>query len=86
MADLVEDGDVQQVAGIQFYPKDFFNPFDDITGRLTITDRTRSIHWYARTWLKQSTYRLWLSRMSHRIFGLTLFKLRKKYKDWRKNR
>ncbi len=70
----------QQVAGIWIYPADYFNPFDDITGRLNITERTRSIHWYARTWLKQSPLRLWLSRMSHRIFGLALFKLKKKLK------
>ena len=70
----------QQVAGIQIYPKDYFNPLHDITGRLTITERTRSIHWYARSWLKQNPYRLWLSRMSHRIFGLTLYRLKRKLK------
>ena len=80
---LVKEGlqkhdDLQQVAGMWIYPEDYFNPFDDITGRLNKTERTRSIHWYARTWLKQSPIKLWLSRMSHRVFGIALFRLRKK--------
>lgn len=70
--------ELQQIAGIWIFPEDYFNPFDDITGRLNKTENTRSIHWYARTWQKQNPYKLWLSRMSHRIFGLALFKLRKK--------
>ena len=80
---LVKEGlqkspEMQQIAGIWIYPVDYFNPFDDITGRLKKTENTRSIHWYARTWIKYNPYRLWLSRMSHRVFGLTLFKLRRK--------
>lgn len=80
---LVEEGlqkqeGLQHIAGMWIYPEDYFNPFDDITGRLTKTENTRSIHWYARTWQKQNPYKLWLSRMSHRVFGLALFKIRKK--------
>lgn len=69
---------LQQIAGMWIYPEDYFNPFDDVTGRLNITENTRSIHWYARTWLKQNPYKLWLSRMSHRIFGLLFFRLKKR--------
>ena len=87
---LVEEGlkkqeGFQQVADIWIYPEDYFNPFDDITGRLKKTDNTRSIHWYARTWQKQSPIKLWLSRMSHRIFGLTLYKLKARLLDLKKN-
>ena len=39
------------VCGITVFPNDFFNPFDGITGRLCITNNTRSIHWYAMSWL-----------------------------------
>ena len=77
---LLKHEDMQHVAGIWIYPKDYFNPFDDLTGRLNKTERTRSIHWYARTWLKQNPFRLWLSRMSHRIFGMALYNLKKKLK------
>ena len=60
---------IQHVAGIYIYPKEYFNPLDDSTGRLRITENTRSIHWYSKTWLDVSPWRTWLSRMSHRIFG-----------------
>lgn len=80
---LVKEGlqkipDIQHVADVWIYPEDYFNPFDDITGRLRKTENTRSIHWYARSWQEMSPLKLWLSRMSHRVFGLTLFKLKKK--------
>ncbi len=88
---LVKEGlqkraDMQQVSGIWIYPEDYFNPFDDLTGRLNKTERTYTIHWYSRSWQrKQSAFRLWLSRMSHRVFGLALFKLKKKLNliSWR---
>lgn len=72
--------DIQEVAGVWIYPKDYFNPLDDLTGNLTITDNTRSIHWYMRSWYKQSPFRLWLSRFSHRIFGMKLHNLKKRIK------
>ena len=66
----------QQVAGIWIYPKDYFNPLDDLTGRLVMTDNTRSIHWYARTWQNRSPLKQRLSRWSHRVFGFHLHKLK----------
>jgi len=75
---LQKRADLQEVAGIWIYPEDYFNPFDDITGRLNKTERTRSIHWYARSWQQQSHFRIWLSRMSHRFLGLKIYKLKKK--------
>lgn len=80
---LVKEGlqkkpDLQQVSGIWIYPEDFFNPFDDVTGRLKKTRNTRSIHWYARSWTRQKPFRIWLSRLSHRLFGQMIFKLRLK--------
>ena len=73
--------EIQEVGGIWIYPRDFFNPLNDNTGKLTITSNTYSIHWYTKTWLpKQNLFRQWLSRMSHRIFGLYLHKLRKSLK------
>ena len=82
---LVEHGlqptnDVQQVAGIWVYPQDFFNPMDSLTGRLTITDNTRSIHWYMNSWSDSSVFRRWVSHMSHRIFGLRIHKLKEMLK------
>ncbi len=64
--------DLQQVAGIWIYPVDYFNPLDDLTGKLKRTENTRSIHWYSKTWLEVSPLRLRVSRLSHRLFGLWL--------------
>ena len=80
---LVKEGlqkhdDFQEVAGITIYPQDFFNPFDSLTGRLRKTKRTRSIHWYATSWMEVDRRRQWLSRMSHRIFGNSLYRLKRK--------
>lgn len=62
--------DLQDVAGIWIYPRDYFNPLDDNTGKLIITDNTRSIHWYTKTWMKkQNPLRTWLVRRIHRYFG-----------------
>jgi len=79
---LVEEGlqprhEMQQVAGMWIYPKEYFNPLDDLTGKLVKTENTRSIHWYARTWQNRHPLKQWLSRISHRIFGLHLYRIRK---------
>lgn len=42
---------VQCVDGIYIYPSEYFAPMDVITKDLRITSNTRSIHWYAGTWL-----------------------------------
>ena len=62
--------EIQYVAGIWIYPKEYFNPLNDNTGVLKITDNTRSIHWYSKTWLrKRNPVRIWVVRIIHRIFG-----------------
>lgn len=68
--------DLQNIYGIWIYPMDYFNPLDDLTGKLKKTANTRTIHWYTRTWSDSPSWRIKLSRFSHRIFGMTLHKLR----------
>lgn len=75
---LLPKNDLQEVAGIWIYPKDFFNPLNDLTGKLKITDNTRSIHWYTRSWSDCPSWRIKISRWSHRVFGMSLHNLRKK--------
>ena len=81
---LIESGlqpnnDLQQVAGIWIYPIDYFNPLESLTGRLNKTNRTRSIHWYMASWKDSSTFRKWLSRMSHRFFGMHLHNIKARF-------
>lgn len=61
---------LQNVAGIWIYPRDYFNPLDSLTGRLKLTENTRSIHWYMNSWSDTSKLYRWLSKMSHRFLGV----------------
>lgn len=76
-AGLANAGGIQNVAGFAIYPADYFNPFDNATGRLRITPNTRSIHWFSKTWSNISPTREKLLRLLRRIIGtdtLTRFK------------
>jgi len=70
---------IQQVAGVWIYPADFFNPLDSLTGKLNITENTRSIHWYMNSWSDTSKMYNWLSRMSHRFFGTRIHRIKKMF-------
>ena len=62
----------QKVAGLTVYPSEYFNPLDDLTGRLNIGPQTYSIHHFAKTWLGQPAWRTRLSRAAHRWLGLDM--------------
>jgi mannosyltransferase OCH1-like enzyme len=68
-AGMQPDGELQQVAGIWIYPVDFFNPLDDLTGRLKVTNNTRSIHWYSASWQNHNQLLRWIKRRFHRMVG-----------------
>ena len=61
---------IEDVAGVKVYPPSWFNPFDDATGRLRKTPDTRSIHWYAKSWLPaERPAAVAAKRVLRRIFG-----------------
>ena len=65
---LVRNGREQIVAGIHVYPDDYFNPLDSVTGKLTKTENTYSIHWYSMSWLpKRTQMKARLGRMWRRM-------------------
>ena len=70
-------GSMEYVAETYIYPQEFFNPFDDMTGKLNITPYTYSIHWYSKTWVNKSVWKIWASRVLHRVFGLSLHNMKK---------
>ena len=72
-------GEVECIAETCIYPQEYFNPFDDLTGKLVITPNTYSIHWYSKTWCGVSPQRVWMSRLMHRIFGLRIHNLKKRF-------
>lgn len=47
---LENKNEIQTVAGITIYPVDYFCPQDYVSGKLTITGNTRSIHHYSASW------------------------------------
>ncbi len=51
-AGLKGEGTIEHIAGINIYPPEWFNPFDDLTGRLRKTENTRTSHWFAKSWMK----------------------------------
>ena len=61
---------IQNIEGITIYPKEYFNPFDNATGKLTITENTHSIHWYSKSWMdKKTVFISKFARPFHRLFG-----------------
>ena len=64
---------IQNVQNITIYPKEYFNPKSLYDGKITITENTRSIHYYTMTWLKP--WKRFLSKIViilRRIFGKKL--------------
>lgn len=75
---LKQNGQIQSVNGATIYPIEYFNPYDDPTGRLNKTKNTYSIHWYAKSWMKKSTQiRSTLTKPMHRILGRDFFNKRR---------
>lgn len=73
------NGKKQICNGMVLYPMDYFNPYDDATGRLHRTKNTYAIHWYAKSWIpKRQRLRSRITRVFHRIFGKDCFKKWKK--------
>ena len=72
---LVLDGSRQTIAGAEIFPVDWFNPYDDPTGRLNKTENTVSVHWYSKSWMSKGTIlRSKLTKPLHRIFGTNAFR------------
>ena len=75
---LHRNGEQQCIDGVMIYPIDYFNPYDDLTGRLRKTQNSHSIHWYAKSWMdKKTIIRSTLTKPLHRLFGTEGFRRRK---------
>ncbi len=63
-----QDGTYQIIENIQIFPKEYFNPLDSETGKMTRTSNTYSIHWYAASWMsKKERLRGHITRPLRRI-------------------
>ena len=62
--------EIQEVAGVYIYPRDYFAPKDVDTKELTITPNTRSIHHYDGSWVDRRTNIItWCILTSRRLIG-----------------
>lgn len=52
---LVNTTETQQCDGFTIYPKEYFCPIDYRTRELRITEKTRTIHHFAESWVPKST-------------------------------
>lgn len=65
---------LQKINNIIIYPNEFFNPLDDYTGKISITPKTHSIHFYTKSWIKgYGPVRNYLTRKYHLLFEILKF-------------
>ena len=65
---FVKENRIQTVAGIWIYPSDYFDPMDDYTGKINLTENTRTIHYYTKSWADgYGPFRNFLLRRYHRL-------------------
>ena len=76
---LKPTNELQEVAGVWIYPRDYFNPLDDFMGKLNITANTRTIHWYSRSWSDSPSLKIKLMRFIHVLLGENYLKLRRMF-------
>lgn len=69
---LVNEHRLQNVAGYNIYPADYFCPMDSTTGLIDLTDNTVSIHHYSCSWVDKNTLNFKLHLLKNKmikIFG-----------------
>ena len=67
---LTNTREIQFVAGIYIYPKEYFCPMDYQTGKVTITNNTYSIHHFAASWVApHNRARGKIYKTLYRLFG-----------------
>lgn len=67
---MQSDNVFQKILGFSLYPKEYFNPMDSRTGKISLTKDTISIHHYAASWTFQNEKRnVKLFRMLNSLLG-----------------
>lgn len=70
-----DNGTVQKVGSFSVFPREYFCPFDDLTGVLNKTENTCAIHWYSKSWMnKRDIIRNRITRILHRFLGVDFFR------------
>ncbi len=67
---LVLNNTLQKIDGYMIYPTEYFNPYNMQTGKISVQEKTVSIHHYAGSWVdKKSRFRGKIHQWITRIFG-----------------
>ncbi|PWJ65606.1 Glycosyltransferase sugar-binding region containing DXD motif-containing protein [Fibrobacter sp. UWB15] len=67
---LEKENAIQSIDDITIYPKEYFNPCNMNTGKIDITEVTRSIHHYAASWADRSSLiRDWVYKKIYQLCG-----------------
>lgn len=67
---LQDVNEIQNVADVKIYPREYFCPMDLSTGKVDITPNTYSIHWYAGSWeTKENKFRGKVYWLINSVFG-----------------
>lgn len=76
---FIPNGQYQVVDGFALYPRDYFCPLEDSTGKMFKSKNTSTIHWFNKSWVSHSLrIRSKITRVFHRIFGVNCFAFLKK--------
>lgn len=78
---LQNKAEIQEVAGVWVYPKEYFNPADMSSFKICVTERTYSIHHYAGSWLPRSKR---LKSKFLRLLGPRVVCIYLKFKNFKK--
>lgn len=71
---LLTDGSLQTVDGLTIYPADYLCPMDSLTGKISLTENTYTIHHYSMSWLpKKTQWRVLLMRKIRKCLNLSVF-------------
>jgi len=70
---LKKKNEIQKLEGLTIYPSDYFAPKSALTGILTITKNTYSIHHYDASWVPKNERNYYeFKRKASRLFGRNL--------------
>lgn len=76
---MKQDGTLQEIQGVTLYPDDYFCPMNALTGVITKTPNTRSIHHYTMSWLSEKQQKkLAVTRVIRRYLGTEILQKIKK--------
>ena len=72
---LRPNGKIQKICDITIYSQCYFNPYNDLIGKLSVSSETHSIHWYSKSWIPaepiwKTTLKKWLRRLIYMIKDL----------------